>query len=105
MGARLKLAQLKLGTAYDDFITMFDVNLQTAFETKRARFTLHQRQHLDAEGGLQLGIFIQLVEYGHGLRAVFEFDDETHTVTIRFVAQVVNILQATGTNQLDNTLD
>ncbi len=39
------------------------IDLQGALERKQARLAIHQRQHLHAEGGLQRGVLVQLVEH------------------------------------------
>ena len=47
--------QFELGAAGDDCLAVFDEDLQDALERQQARFAVHQRQHLHAEGGSAAG--------------------------------------------------
>ena len=74
--------QFKLGAAGDDIHAVFDEDLQYALEGEQARFAFHQCQHIDAEGGLKLGVFVQAVEHALGLRVALKLDDDAHTVAV-----------------------
>ena len=86
--ARARFFQFKLGAAGDDRLAVLDEDLQGTLERQQARFAVHQRQHLHAKGGLQGGVFVELVEHLLGLRAALQLDDDAHAAPVGFVAQV-----------------
>ena len=45
-------------------------------------------QHDDAEGGLQLGLLVELVEQHLGVLVPLELDDDPHPFAVRFVADI-----------------
>ena len=55
------LCQLKLGAAGDDFLAEIDIILQGFFQADDPGLAVHQRQHVDEEGRLHGGIFVELV--------------------------------------------
>ncbi len=72
---------------------MFDEQLQGALERQQTRlaaptFVGDQGQHLHAEGGLQRGVLVELVEHLLGLGAALQLDDDAHAAPVGFVAQV-----------------
>ena len=58
----------------------------------RLLLVIHQRQHDDAEAGLQGSLVEQVVQYNLGVGIFFQFDDDTHTVPVRLVPQVRDAL-------------
>ena len=51
-----------------------------------------QRQHVDAEAGLQRGVAIELVQHDVGIGVALQFDDEAHAVAVALVAHVGDAL-------------
>ena len=51
-----------------------------------------QRQHVDAEAGLQRGVAVELVQHDVGIGVALQFDDEAHAVAVALVAHVGDAL-------------
>ena len=66
---------------------------------------VHQGQHVDGEGGLQLGLGEQVVEDHLGVGVVLEFDDDAHTVAVGLVPDVGDALQALVLHLVGHVLD
>src|SRR5450759_3530110 len=105
MGAGTGFIQVELGAAGDDFQAVFDINVQGALEGKGARFTVHQSQYLNAEGGLEGGVFIKLVEHLVRMGVALELNDDAHTVAVRFVAQVADVFNPAFSHQFGDPFD
>jgi len=82
VGTGAGLVQLKLRAAGDDLLAVFNVDLQGALEGQHAGLTLHQGQQMHAEGGLQGGIFVELIEHLLGLGAALEFNHNAHAAAV-----------------------
>ena len=74
--AALAHAQLVLGAPHDHVALVVDVVLDDRQQAQRARHVVHQRDHVHAEGGLQLSVLVELVEHDLGDRVALELDDE-----------------------------
>ncbi len=66
MGARLGLVELELGAPDDDLFLEGDVGLEHLRQRERARHAADQGDVDDPEGGLHLGVLVELVEHDHG---------------------------------------
>ena len=82
VGPRLGLVQLELGAPDDDLFLEGDVGLDHLRQRERARHASHQGDVDDAEGGLHLGVLVELVEHHHGHGLALELDDEPHAVAV-----------------------
>ena len=60
----------------------------SSLSVQRLRPAVDQRQHDDAEGGLQLRVLVELVQDDLRLRVALELDDDAHAVAVGLVAQV-----------------
>ena len=100
-----RLVQLELAAAGDHLPAVFDKDLQSALDRQQARLAIHQRQQLHAKGGLQRGVFVQLVEHLVRLRAALQLDDDAHPAPVGFIAQVGDIVQPPFARQLGDALD
>ena len=76
MGLPLGLAQQVPGAPDDDLDLVVDPVPDELVEAQRARDAVDEREHVRAEGVLQLGVLVQVVE--HDLRdgVALEDDDE-----------------------------
>ena len=90
MGAGFCFVQFKPGASSDDFDAMFDPCHQDLLDIHDAWKALIQRQHVAAEGHLQIGKFIELVDGDFRDFTPFQFDDNAYAVFIRFIAQIGN---------------
>ena len=104
MGTLLCLFQIELGTVGDDFHLKFQVFLQHLLQAQSLGLTAHQRQHIDADGILQLGIGKQLVQHDLLIGIFFQFDNDPHALTAGFVLNVGNALDPLILCQIGNGL-
>ena len=69
------------------------------------RLAVHQRQIIDAKGGLQEGVFEELVQLLAGHCAPFQLDDNAHPLAVAFIPQARDAVQASLSHQSSNALD
>ena len=86
--------------AGNDFAAVAQKFAQDLFQIKQARLAVHQRHHIDAEAVLQLGEFVELVQYHFGVFVAFQLDHHAHTGFVRFVAQFADAFQYFIAHQL-----
>ena len=67
MGAGQALVQVVLGAAGHHVLLVLDVPVQHLPQAQDLGLAVHQGQHDDAEGVLQLGVLVQEVEHHLGL--------------------------------------
>ena len=100
--ARQALVQVVLGAAGDNVLLVLDIPVQHIAQGKDLGLTMHQRQHDHAEGILQLGVLVQVVEHHLGLHIALKIDDHAHAVAVRFVADIADAVQALFMHKLGN---
>ncbi len=100
-----RLFQVKLGAALDDRQPVIEVDSQGLFKGQQARFVIHQRQQIDAEGGLHRGALVKRSQDLLGLDILCQFDDNAQTLPVRFIAQVGDPLQLPIPYQFSDPLD
>ena len=86
--ARLALAQLVLRAAHDHVALVVDVVLDDRQQAERARHAVDQGDHVHAEGRLQLGVLVELVEDDLRDRVALELDHEPDAGLVGLVAEV-----------------
>ena len=91
MAAFASLAQREYGAACHHFAAMRQENRDQVFQVAQFGLAINQRHHVDAEGVLQLGLFVQVVQHHFRHFAALEFDDQAHA---GFVALVLNVADA-----------
>ena len=86
--ARLRFAQLVLGSFPNDLTAKLDKRLEHLLEIKDSWLSVNDREIDDAKRRLHRSQLVELVE--HYLRhcIAFELDNDAHAAAIRFVAQV-----------------
>ena len=105
MSASLRLFQLENRAAGDDLAAVVDEVADHLFERENLRPVVDDGQHDDAEGGLHLGMLVELVEKHLGVLVLFQLDDDPHPVPVRFIPQVGDALDFLLSHQLGNLLD
>ena len=88
------LARSKRGAAGDDLLAEGDERLQHLLEAQQLGPAAAQRDHVDAEAGLQRRELEELVEHDVGVGVALELDDDAHAVAVALVAQVGDALDA-----------
>ena len=79
----------------DDLQPVLQVDLQHLLQAERRRLAVHQRDRVDAEGVLQLGQPVQLLQQRLGVDAVLDLDHQPHAV-----GQVGQVLDVGDSGQL-----
>ena len=69
-------AQLEAGAAHDHVDLVRDVVADELLEPQRARHPVDDREHVAAEGVLQLGVLVEVVQHDLGDRVALEHDDQ-----------------------------
>jgi hypothetical protein len=63
------------------------------------------RQHDRAEGGLELGVLVEVVEHDAAHRPALELDDDADAVLVGLVADVGDALDLLVVDQIGDLLD
>ena len=93
--ALLCLLQLKRGAAADDLHLELNIALHHGFQAHDLGHAVVQRQHDDADGVLQLGEAVELVQHDLGVRVLLDLNDDLHAGAARgLVVQVADALNA-----------
>ena len=77
-----------------------DVALQRRDEVERARHAVDQRDHVDAEAGLQLGELVEVVEHDVGVGVALQRDDQAGLATGGAVVDVGDAVEVAAVDQL-----
>lgn len=97
--------QFKDSTARYDFTTVAYKRGNNIFQVHDLRLTMVQRNHVDTERNLQLGLGIKVVQNHFPDRIAFHFNHDAHTVFIRLVTQRADAFNAFVFYQLGDFLD
>ena len=102
----LGLGPLEQRLAQGDLEAVFEVDLQRLDQAERAGLAFDQCNRVDAEGVLQLGLAVELLEQGLGIDPVLDLDHEPGRVLeIGEVLDVGDALQLLGLHQRLDLLD
>ena len=95
VGPLLGLALFIAGAAGDDLLLEGEVLVQNIPQGENPGLSLvvHQGQHIDGKGGLQLGLGEQMVQHHLGVGIVLELDDHPHAVAVGLIPEVGDALQ------------
>ena len=82
MGALLGLVQAVLGTANDDLDLVLHVVAQHLIQAEGARHAVNNGEHVGTEGGLQLGVLVEVIEHHtrHSVALKGDHDAHAHAV-------------------------
>ncbi len=80
-------AQFEHGTAGNDFATVTNEGFQQVLEVQDPRTAVDQRDDVDTEHRLQLGLGVEVVEDHLRHFAATQLDHDAHTVLVGLVAQ------------------
>ena len=109
MGPLLGLAQIVAGAADDDLLLEGDVLVQDVAQGEDLGLGLaaglHQGQHIDGEGGLELGLCKQAVEHHLGIGVPLDLDDHPHAVAVGLIPDVGDALQPLVLHLVGHVLD
>ena len=88
VGTSLRLLEVEAGATGHYVDLMVDIVLQHLAKRQELGHAIHERQVDHAEGGLELGELIQVVEDDLRDDILLELDDETNALLVRLVAEV-----------------
>ena len=94
--------QAKQRAARYHFAAVAQKFAQNLFQIQQARLPIHQRNHVDAKGVLQLREFVELIQDDFGVFVAFEFNHDACAVFIGFVAQFGDAFNGFFAHQLAN---
>ena len=97
--------QVEPGTAGHDVLLVVDVVAQHGLQRHYARVAVHQRQHVHAEGLLQLGVLVEEVEHNASVDVALQLDHNPHAGAVGLVADVGDALELLLLHELGNLLD
>jgi len=103
----LRLFQVIPGAPGEDFFLVLQVLVDDLPQGENFRLLLvvHQRQHDNAEAGLQSRLLEQIVQHDLGVGVLFQLDDHAHTVAVGLIPEVGNAVQALVLHLLGDVLD
>ncbi len=104
VGAVARLAQIELGAADHHLLAVMDEGLKKDPQARLLRATADQRQHVDAERGLQRAPAVELVQDHLGVGVLFQLDHHAHARAVGFIAQIGDALDALVAHQLGDLL-
>ncbi|MPM56764.1 hypothetical protein SDC9_103578 [bioreactor metagenome] len=104
MEALLRAVEVIGRAAGDNVFLMLEIIIEHIAQRQYLRFAIHQHEHDHAEGGLQIGVFIELVENDAAVDVLFQFDHDTHARAVGFITQVGDALNALFVHKLRNAL-
>ena len=93
--AGFRLLQVVLRAAGDDVLLMADEVPQHRFQPHLHGLALGDGDHVHAEGDLQVRILVEHFQHFVRVGVLLQLDDGAHSLTVGFVADVVDVLQLT----------
>ncbi len=85
VAALARLAQFEHRAPRDDLAPVGEEALQHVFQVEQSRPAIDQRHHVHAEGVLQLGLLVEVVQHHLGHLAFFQLDHQAHARLVRLV--------------------
>ena len=104
MRAGLGLLKVEAGAASDDVDLVVDVVLQHLAQAQAFGNAVDERQVVGAEGRLQRGVLIQIVEHDLRNDALLELDDQTDALLVGLIAHIRDALDAFIVDELGDLL-
>ena len=107
MGPLLGLPQVEPCPPDDDLLLVRQVLVEDVpqGENLRLALVLHQGQHVDGEGRLQLRLGEQAVEHHLGVGVLLQLDDDAHAGAVGFIADVADAVEPLAFHLVGHVLD
>ena len=103
--ARTRLAKFEDRAPRDHFATMPHERFEHVLEVQHARTAIDQRDHVDAEHRLHLGLLVEVVQHDIGRLAALDLDEDAHAVLVGLVAQFGDAFELLLLDQFGDFLD
>ncbi|MMZ61259.1 hypothetical protein D1872_233990 [compost metagenome] len=88
----LSLLKIKLSPMRDHFALMLNIGLQNRLDPELVWSLVHDRNHIEVIGYLQIGLLQQISENSIGIGILLELDDNTQTITSTLITHLGNTL-------------
>ena len=107
MGALLRFPQVVSGAADDDLLLEGQILVDDMPQGQDfgLGLILHQRQHIDGEGGLQLGLGKQAVQHHLRIGVALQLDDQAHAVAVGLIPDGGDAVNALVLHLIGHGLD
>ena len=105
VGTGFGLAQLEFGAPAHDLAAELEEVLDDVNERQHARPAADDRQHDDAERGLQLRVLVEVIENDLRHFAALELDDDAHAVAVGLVTQIGDAVDHLLADELGDVLE
>jgi hypothetical protein len=104
VAALARLAQFEDGAAGHHLAAVLQEDLQQLLQVAQLGLAVDQRHHVHAEGVLQLGLLVQVVQHHLGHFAALELDHHAHAGLVGLVLDVADALDLLLVHQLGDAL-
>ena len=105
VGPLLRLPQLEARPPQDDLLAVGDEVLHDVEEAQRLRLLVDDGQHDDAEGDLELGVLVEVVEDDLRQLSPLDLDDDAHALAVGLVADVGHPLDPLVVDELGDRFE
>ena len=105
MRALARLAQLEAGAAGDHLAAMREEGGEHRLQAEQLRLAVDERDHVHAEGVLELRLLVQVVEHHLGQLAALELDHHPHAGLVGLVLDVRDALDLLLVHELGDALE
>ena len=102
---RLRRVEIELGPPDDDLVPVVDEVLEQLLQVHDLGGAVGERQHDHAEGGLHLGVLVELVQHDVGDGVALQLDDDPHAFLVGLVIDVDDPFDLLLAGQLGDRLD
>ena len=99
-----RLAQCEHGAPRDNFPTMRQKDLDQILQVAQLGLAVDQRHHVDAEGVLQLGLLVEVVQHHLWHFPALELNHQPHAGLVAFVLDVTDAFYFLLMHQFGHTL-
>ena len=96
--------ELEHGAPGHDLAAVPDEALEQLLQAEQSRLAIDQRDHVDAEHGLERRVLVEVVEDDLGDFTALEFDDDAHAVLVGLVAQLADALDLLVAHEVGDAL-
>ena len=107
MGALLGLLQVEAGAADDDLFLELEILVDDVPQGEDLGLALvfHKGQHIDGEGGLQLGLGKEAVQHHLRIGVPLQLNDHAHAVAVGLIPDIGDTLDALVLHLISDGLD
>ena len=105
MSSGFGFLEFKTSAPGNNLTTEFNIMLKCLFKADNPRLPVNQSQHVNKERRLHGGIFIEVIKHRPGLSVLPQFNNNTHTLTVRLITDVTDSPDFLVLNEVRYPLD